>query len=833
MTNATLEHALAYARNLPGRLLPVAERSKTPTLKDWTTDATTDPATLERWFASDAKNLGWTPAPGLVVLDVDLAGFASLEAVEREHGPLPATLTASTPSGGRHHVFRLPEGAEACNRAGKHGTPYAGLDIRAADRGFIVVAPSSTPAGQYQWLDWSPLSVEPPAIADAPEWLTRYAVEGQPKAKGEPVAAAGPIAEGGRNDALFREGARLRALGLAESAIVAQLLDLNNQHCKPPLSEREVHTIAESAGRYTPDFDPAAAQSPDVWRSRIELVGRDGAAMEQLVRNLAADAGLGDIEREQLLKTAAKAAGAPIRHIRKIAADAMREHIDDGRPVVNLAPGRLHEAVTASIKHLATVPALRIWGGRLIELTEGRLVDIERARLATLLASAVRFTRGGEATDAPRDLLDAILAAPEWPGVPSVDAVHRQPCAVGELPVTEAGHAAGIEAAFKSGDFPAFRSAVLDHDGKRYRFGADKCQAGSGLLPLADTALAQLRWLLSGFEFESPLDEVCALALLLTAVARPGLPTAPAFLISADQPGAGKSHLARIAAALACGGMPSELTWRTGRERIDVLESALLHAPACLLFDNVERGTVIYDDALAKVLTSEKIGVRQKGHSLIREVGTRSLILFTGNAISIRSDMNRRCLTIRLKPHKSRQAIEAAGGPADPLRLVRSDRGRWVQAVNRVLGDARGCWLDNPPPAPLDSFETWDASVRRVLLSAALPDPVASVQRARAEDEESAQLERFASAWMAVFGNEGVTLATAWDHVKESRLEDQAELRHAMLDLAGTVAGQCDVRRLGYTMRGHQCFGRWRLRDQTTQHKGGGRRYGFEPVPNE
>ena len=102
--------------------------NKTPRLKGWPTKATTDPAQISAWWGRwpDAS-IGAVCGPGgngCFVLDVDLpAGPGSLEALEAEHGSLPATLTQTTGSGGRQLFFAWPEaeGLEIKNSAGKLG----------------------------------------------------------------------------------------------------------------------------------------------------------------------------------------------------------------------------------------------------------------------------------------------------------------------------------------------------------------------------------------------------------------------------------------------------------------------------------------------------------------------------------------------------------------------------------------------------------------------------------------------------------------------------------------------------------------------------------------
>jgi hypothetical protein len=58
------------------------------------------------------------------------------------------------------------------------------------------------------------------------------------------------VAEGGRNDFLFREACALRQRGYEAEEIEGALLGLNEGRCQPPLADEEVRQIAESASRY-------------------------------------------------------------------------------------------------------------------------------------------------------------------------------------------------------------------------------------------------------------------------------------------------------------------------------------------------------------------------------------------------------------------------------------------------------------------------------------------------------------------------------------------------------------------------------------------------------
>jgi hypothetical protein len=61
-----------------------------------------------------------------------------------------------------------------------------------------------------------------------------------------------PISQGVRNSTLTSIAGSMRRRGMSEGAIFAALQIENERRCHPPLSEREVHTIARSVARYAP-----------------------------------------------------------------------------------------------------------------------------------------------------------------------------------------------------------------------------------------------------------------------------------------------------------------------------------------------------------------------------------------------------------------------------------------------------------------------------------------------------------------------------------------------------------------------------------------------------
>ena len=230
-------------------------RGKTPATK-WKDAATTDSAQIAEWWApGSAYNVAIATGGGVVVLDVDIDhirgkyGDETLAALEQENGPLPDTWTALTGGGGVHYYFRCDD-----PRLSVGADIAPGLDYRGPG-GYVIAPPSVHPdtGRSYEWeASSTPFSVP---LAPLPEWLHALMLKG--KARQErlerPSAQADgaqTIPEGHRNDAIFREAAKLRAAGLSLPEMLAAVGEINRQRCQPPLEDREIETICRSAARY-------------------------------------------------------------------------------------------------------------------------------------------------------------------------------------------------------------------------------------------------------------------------------------------------------------------------------------------------------------------------------------------------------------------------------------------------------------------------------------------------------------------------------------------------------------------------------------------------------
>jgi hypothetical protein len=147
-------------------VFPCLERTKAPACGRGFYDATTNPATLRRWFGSyHSYNIGIATGiiSGMWVLDVDGSdGALALAALESEFGALPPTLTVIT-SAGCHLWFRADRPTPStAGRIGSH------LDTR-GDGGYVLAPPSQHPDGPFYRFG------NDEALALAPEWLIERA----------------------------------------------------------------------------------------------------------------------------------------------------------------------------------------------------------------------------------------------------------------------------------------------------------------------------------------------------------------------------------------------------------------------------------------------------------------------------------------------------------------------------------------------------------------------------------------------------------------------------------------------------------------------------------
>jgi putative DNA primase/helicase len=134
--------------------------------------------------------------------------------------------------------------------------------------------------------------------------------------------------------------------------------------------------------------------------------------------------------------------------------------------------------------------------------------------------------------------------------------------------------------------------------------------------------------------------------------------------------------------------------------------------------------------ALCKATEQPLVRYRILGKSEAPEFECRTAIFATGNNTAIRDDMTRRTVTCNLDAGVERPELRDFA--LKPVEIVLSDRGRYVGAVITIVRAylRSGASLD----LSLGSYDLWCCMVREPLVWLGLPDPVESMEAARADD---------------------------------------------------------------------------------------------------
>jgi RecA-family ATPase len=146
--------------------------------------ATTDPDEIRRdWARWPEANVGIVTGPksGFFVVECDteaghgIDGIGNMAALIEEHGPLPDTIEALSPSGSWHILFRYPEWLTIEN---SQGVVAPGIDVR-GDGGMVLGVPSIKPGAPkpYRWKNPPPFF----ELGDCPEWLLTLCQKAKPK----------------------------------------------------------------------------------------------------------------------------------------------------------------------------------------------------------------------------------------------------------------------------------------------------------------------------------------------------------------------------------------------------------------------------------------------------------------------------------------------------------------------------------------------------------------------------------------------------------------------------------------------------------------------------
>ncbi len=260
--NPCLESALDYAQK-GMRVIPVPVGGKKPAITGWPSRATTDERVIYDWWKKwPQHNVGvvWGEATGLVDIEWDSEDEKKL-LLDIFGGELPPTAQTRSKRGG-HLIMKwrpeLPGGAVYHHTVGD-----TTLLCRFGNGGlgaYSLMPPSVHSDGKYEWVldldEYPPMEINNAALARLmgkddlePEYSPSPGVARE-------VLLHESIPEGQRDDRLFRFACRVagRSPNIDDPEEQADLLEMlavfNEAKCKPPLDDKQIIKIRDSAIKY-------------------------------------------------------------------------------------------------------------------------------------------------------------------------------------------------------------------------------------------------------------------------------------------------------------------------------------------------------------------------------------------------------------------------------------------------------------------------------------------------------------------------------------------------------------------------------------------------------
>lgn len=791
-----LDYALAYAAR-GWRVAPIAPGTKYPRIHQWQVKATTDPAVIRTWwqrFPADGVSIVTGEASGLVVVDIDPRhdGDDTLAELEAAHGPLPDTVESITGGGGRHLLFRWPEGVPYPRNDQTGVALGAGIDVR-AEGGQIVAPPTIHPdtGVAYAWeVEHDPL--DGVVVAEAPAWmvdaLSAPVPDRKPRATKAAVAGDRPGDIFARSctwpELLEPAGWRLHSVHAHGGGY--ELWTRPGKDVRQGASASLYYQGSDVLKVFTSSASPLEpGRTYDRWSFHVALTygSTDDATLARAAGEY----------RKQLNATAANMP-ADIPPANEVEKPVSPQRV---RPAI-VHNGRLLDDVLAQATDaVATAndpPHLFVRAGQLSRLRQDEedrpLIEGLRAEHARLeLAGAAtwwRVNKDGErtATSPPLDVAASLLAAGSWPLPPLAGVV--------ELPVLRPDGTFHVDHGYDDAT-----RLYHWHRGDPYKPVADEPSAFelAAAVALVDEALCDFPW-------DSTADRANAWGMLLTPLVRPLVGQVPMGLVDAPEPGTGKGLLVDAITVMTVGRVAGKMAWPSSDEELEKkVTAALMSGTTVMIFDNVEG--IIRSPTLAAVLTTDSWQGRILGRSEMAVVPNRATWVATGNNIDVGGDLARRCYRIKLDARQASPWKRTGFKHPELLRWITDNRADLLHALCTIV---RSWWVGGHELAgalpAMGGYTQWVRTVGGILEHAGIADFLGNLADFHAQADRDAQSwEAFLGVWADEYGEGGMTVAQLISAMASGSTSG-ATLKDALPeDLMGYWDTSGFSRRLGHALR--------------------------------
>ena len=251
--SSMMDVALSVARDLDLPVFPCRETlnkgkvAKSPYTSNGFKDASTDLGKIYKWWKQYPKALIGVPTgekSKIFGIDIDQSDDKNGEASFSALGiPDPKTCQTLTVSGGRHIIFKYPDGHDLRNTTS--GILGKNIDTR-GNGGYLIWAGSETVLGDYSYRKG--FSYYDVGFQHLPEELLSLLLN-ERKNPSKTLFSELPIPKGQRNDTIFMEGVTLANHGVSDELVTNHVL-ARALNCEGNIDNSEVRSIQKSALRY-------------------------------------------------------------------------------------------------------------------------------------------------------------------------------------------------------------------------------------------------------------------------------------------------------------------------------------------------------------------------------------------------------------------------------------------------------------------------------------------------------------------------------------------------------------------------------------------------------
>ena len=689
-------------------------------------DAVTEPDAVRALF-SKAPRAVLVGVPtgersGFDVLDFDYRHGAG--EWEAQYGDkLPRSREHRTQHGGKHLVLKHAPGVR--NLASKFAP---GMDVR-GDGGYVIYPPS---AGYFL--------VQDIELAEWPDWLLAIVLKAKPAELARTDPAARPKIDSKRLDGLVTNIlGRVRAApdGAKHFTLRNAALSFGGIQEAAGLSQSEaarmLHDALPSSVKDWKGADATIAWGLEHGRERpLVLEDRPQYQRNGYAGNSQESAAQTDRRKfdgldhpDPLAQTAPQTQITVYAGLRHVAANA-------GLKAMVRAGVQFYQRDRTMVR--ASLSKAKAADGRIIEVPG--IVQVTNPMLARALGSAAEWQKSNKdgeliRIDPPKEIVEQIAAmSGEWPFPPLAGVIGTPTLRPDGTVLAVPGYDAATGLVLMSPPvMPPIPEQPTWQDAER--------------------SLCLLNDLLSEFPFADDASRSVALSMILTAVLRGGLvPAVPMHVVTAPQPGTGKSYLLDTAAAIATGERCPVIAVAPNADETEKrLVGAALSGFPIIALDNVS--DVLTGDFLAQATERPILQVRPLGSSIIIRIANTFTMFANGNNIVATADLVRR--TLRCNLDADLENPEEREFTADPVATVFADRGKYIAACLTI---ARAYLAAGSPNRchRLPSFSAWSDVVRSSLVWLKAPDPVESMDLARAEDPIRQHRAAIFSAWQSELG---------------------------------------------------------------------------------